>query len=236
MIIKKIFLALMPLYIGITNYILLSNPYTEHINYSLRMLPWIGALILFFYNNFENTRKNFLVTIGTYTLPLPSWKLLISIPIVLVLINDIYKCNNLFIQSIIYGVFASAFFEEIFTRSLFIKYKMGTFEFIFFNIISSCAFSLMHAGFIASPSHPMTYIFNHFGWSFMVGLIAYKTQRIETTMILHSISNLIRYTIPTVLFGIYLPQEIQVVFYTIELIILGLCSHKTTKETQNFIN
>ena len=103
---------------------------------------------------------------------------------------------------------------------------MGTLEFLFFNIISSCSFALMHAGYEQIPSDWTTYIFlrGHIPWSLMIGFFVYKTQRIELAMLWHAFSNLVRYTIPVALFGVSLPPEIHMVLSSIELILLGLVS------------
>jgi membrane protease YdiL (CAAX protease family) len=107
------------------------------------------------------------------------------------------------LQSFIYGVCASSLFEELITRSYFVKYRMGIIEFLFFNIISSVAFSLMHAGFVATPLPLLAYITQrgHFGWSFMINILIYKTQRIEQTMIIHALSNIVHFTVPVLILG-----------------------------------
>lgn len=227
----KLFFALVPLFVGVTNWFLaFAMPsWLGPVSPLFRFLPWVGGLALFFYRDFEYAHKHYSMTIGDYKIPLPSWKILLSIPIVLLIAAQcIYKPTNLFVQSIIGGILACSFFEEVFARSLFVKYKMGTLEFLCFNAISSCAFGLMHAGSEQSPLPWTTYLFlrGHIPWSLNMGLIVYKTQRIEFTMLWHSVSNLIRYTIPVLLFGIPLPVEIHVVLSCVEVTLLGLSSRR----------
>ena len=194
-------------------------------NYALRTLFLVCGMVLFFKKDFEYARKNYPVYIGSWKLYLPSWKLFVVVPAVLMLgTRYIYSPSNPIIQSIIYGVLTSGFYEEIFSRSLFVKYRMSICEFLFWNFISSCSFALMHAGFEQVPAPFLSYILErgHVEYSFMLGLIVYKTQRIELTMLMHSIGNLLRYTLPVLVFGCSTMPLFRV-SYLIEILVLGFC-------------
>jgi len=70
----------------------------------------------------------------------------------------------------------------------------------------------------------------HFAFSFMFGVIVYKTQRIEISMLLHMLSNVLRYTVPVCLFQCPWPSSIAIIgaqFVEVAMIlVLGGCSRK----------
>ena len=69
----------------------------------------------------------------------------------------------------------------------------------------------------------------HFGFSFMLGVILYNTQRIELSILLHMLSNLLRYTIPVCLFHCPWPSDVAIagsMFVDVVLVLcLGGCSY-----------
>ena len=61
----------------------------------------------------------------------------------------------------------------------------------------------MHAGFeeVMPSLYELFFARGHFVFSFMLGLFAYKTKRIELSLIIHILSNLARYTLPVLILG-----------------------------------
>ena len=101
---------------------------------------------------------------------------------------------------------------------------MNLLEFILFNIISSVAFTFMHAGYFPKGESTITLLTNgHLAFSFMLGLITYKTQRIELPIMLHMLSNIFRYTIPVCIFNCPWPSLVAIISALIVDILFSLC-------------
>lgn len=222
----KLLSALLPLFFGLSSWFFRFGPGVSYsINYTIIMVFWIVYATWFYYDVLEYACKHYMVIILNKKIHLPSWKNLI-VPAFLLLLfaSYIYCPQSLVIQSLWYGVLISAFSEELLTRSVFIRYRMFFFEFLCFNVISSLAFSVMHAGFEAAPVPLWDYVFlrGHFAWSFMLNIVVYRTQRIEMTMLIHALSNLIRYTIPVLIVGNnYTGSVLQSIFVCIEYVVLA---------------
>lgn len=130
------------------------------------------------------------------------------------------------VHSLVFGVCASACVEELAARSILAKYSLSSVGFIIFNLVSSLAFTLMHAGFQnPAPTLYALLVNGHFQFSFMLGIIVYKSQRIELTLLLHAASNLVNYTLPTLLLMQPLPL-LSVLFWCSMYLILGGISKK----------
>lgn len=229
----KLWCTLLPLFFGLSHWFFRFGPGVGYgINYPVIMVFWFVYAIWFYYDVLEYARINYAVTIGGIKLYLPSWKYLV-IPTVFLLPFAwyVYWPHNPVIQSLLYGVLVSVFSEELLTRSVFVKYYMGLFEFLCFNVISSVAFSVMHAGFVAMPASLGDYLYGHFTFSFMLGLMVYKTQRIEISMIMHALSNLIRYTIPVLVIGhCHGASVFQIAFVCLEYSILAFAAKQRTSD------
>ncbi len=226
--IGKIFWAFAPLLWGGITWFLAYGPGAYFpLSFAMRMLIGLAILIAYFYKPLEYAYRHNRVLFFEYPVPLLNWRIPISTAIGLLIIYSIYSFffswdfSPLF-GSIVFGVFASACLEELLTRSFFIKYRMSGIEFIVFNIISSIAFTLMHAGFFNPPPSLYALFFEkgHLPFSFLLGIVAYKTQRIEITLLLHIASNFFRYTLPTFILQQQHPT-IFLVFVCIEILILG---------------
>lgn len=229
--IGKLFWALAPLVWGLITYFLAFGPGAAlHIGYSIRLLAGIAFLTFYFYKTLESARLKTIVFLFDYPLIIPSWKLLIGLTSFLLLIHTFFFSWGVYpvFDSLVFGVFGSSCLEELLSRTLFIKYRMKPAEFIGFNILSSCVFTLMHAGFESIPPswYELFFMRGHFEFAFLLGLIAYKTQRIEIVIIIHMLSNLLRYTVPFLL----IKQELPVLglFLTcLELIVVAGMTYTT---------
>lgn len=224
---KKIFWSLAPLFWGAITWFLAYGPgQSLPISYAMRMLIAIILLIAYFYKSLEYASHHNQVSFFEYPIQLLNWKIPLLTAIILLIAYSIY---SLFFSwdflpvfnSMVFGVFAGPCIEELLARFFFIKYRMSGIEFICFNIISSISFTLMH-GFY-DPSFSLYTLFfenGHLPFSFLLGIIAYRTQRIEMTILLHLASNFFRYTLPTLILHQQLPA-IFLIFACVELLILG---------------
>ncbi len=177
----------------------------------------------------ESARKTYQATIFNFPLSLPPWFVFVGLTLAGLALLGLFPvvCNWPILTSLIWGVSFSPTFEELITRSLFVAFPLSAIEAIFLNLLSSCAFSSMHYGYHEIPKTLHQYLLIHFGFSFMLGLIAYKTKRIELCMLIHACSNFLRYTLPVLILG----QEgcnptISLIYECITLIILAGCSYR----------
>ncbi len=176
-----------------------SSSISCQISFLIRTLLAFGLIILFFKDSFEDARKNNKLKFFGFLVPLPAWYYLMALVIAGILISFAFRpiWEYEVINSLILGVLISSCVEEFITRSFFVKYKMGWLEFLEFNIISSISFLLMHAGYSASGA-PLANLFtgDRFVFSLIMGLLVYKTQRIEIAIILHMLMNFLCWTLP----------------------------------------
>lgn len=182
------------------------------INYVIRILIALVVTGYFFGVAFQGTYKKYKLTFFHYSFDLPSWLYFVGLTVVAAFVSVVPYTQSYFISSLMCGVIVSAIIEELVARSFFVKYAMGVKEFIFFNIVSSLAFTFMHA-FYEQGSVPALEFMQrgHFAFSFMLGVIVYKTQRIELSMLLHMLSNMLRYTVPVCLLQCPWPSSIAIV-------------------------
>ncbi len=231
----KILWSLAPMFWGTITWLLAYGPGNIlPISYPIRLLCGIMLVALFFYRPLNYAATHYKISLFEYSLPLPNWKPLTFVTVLLLLIYSIYALffswdYSPVFSSIVFGVFASACIEELLTRAFFIKYSMSSIQFIIFNLISSTSFALMHAGY-EQPTPSLYDLFitrGHFHLSFLYGIIAYKTKRIEITMLLHIGSNFFRYTLPFLILKAPLPL-VYPLYGALELLLLGGL-HKITK-------
>jgi len=235
--IKKILWALAPLAWGGITWFLAWGPGSMWpITYEIRMLVGLLALTAFFYKTLEYERLHTKVLIFDVPLYFPDWRWLFLPSIILLIINSFFPtCDTTLLSSMTFGVFAGPFLEELLTRCFFIKYKMKGFEFIIFNCISAAAFTVMHASYVTpAPSCQALFIERgHFPFALLLGIITYKTQRIEIPIIIHMLSNFLHYTLPTLILFQQTPAWATTLFYCIQLLLLGgaLGVHKKNNST-----
>jgi membrane protease YdiL (CAAX protease family) len=185
----------------------------------------------------QNASKKYHTTFFGYSFPLPSWRFFILLPVIAACCSSVPLFQGDFMSSLIRGVMVSSIIEEFITRSFFITYRMGLREFILFNTLSSLAFTFMH-GFYIQGGVDMYELLQrgHFAFSFMLGVIVYKTQRIELAIILHMLSNLLRYTIPVCLLLSPWPSSValllSMVVDGIWILCLGGCSYLKPKNSE----
>ena len=89
----------------------------------------------------------------------------------------------------------NAILEELICRSFFIKYNLKPKRFLWWALLSSAAFSIIHwcylnPGYcIAANSQQIFYFFNHLLFGFILAAITYKTKRLEPAILVHMLSN-----------------------------------------------
>lgn len=171
---------------------------------ALTYLAMLSILIWLFFPLLEKARKEYKCTFFDHSLLLLPWYFFVAVTFIGLSARLFYFENNYpIINSLIFGIFGSACIEELLARMIFVRYRMSFIRLLIYNVISSLAMTFMHMGF-EQTSAPLTdYLFvrGHFIFSFALGLIAYKSRRIELTMIVHMLSNFVRYTLPVLILG-----------------------------------
>ena len=224
----KIFWSLAPLLWGGVTWFLAYGPGASlPISYAMRMLIGILILVAYFYKPLEYAAKHNRILFFEYPMSPPRWTLPVFTTITLLLTYNLYSLffswdSSPFFNSLLFGIFAGPCLEELIARSFFVKYRMSGVAFIVFNTISATAFTLMHAGFEQIPAslHELFFARGHFAFGFLLGIIAYKTQRIEIPILLHMASNFFRYTLPTIILHQPFPI-IYPLFMAVELLVVG---------------
>jgi len=196
--------------------------------YPLNLLMRAGLaytlIIAFFGKALDKAQQKYHPRFFNYRLPLPSWRIFVIAVFVGIIIFFTPVREYALIESLVLGILLSSITEELITRSMFVKYKMNLLEFIFFNIISSFAFTYMHAFYEQNGVALMQLIQNgHFQFSFILGILVYNTKRIELTILLHVLSNLFRYTIPVCLLYCPWPSPIAITLSLAFDILFYLC-------------
>ena len=178
---------------GLSYYIIPFCAVSYQINLLIRAIIGTLFICIFFGSSLQQATKQYIPTVFGFRVLIPTWWQLISV--VFLAISLSFFVTPLWeypiINSLVLGILISSFFEELVTRSSFVKYSMSLFEFIIFNILSSIAFSFMHIGYEQCLHFNfIEQIYIHGLFSFFMGILVYKTRRIEITMMLHAFSNL----------------------------------------------
>ncbi len=205
------------------------------VSYPLRQLTGIVILITYFYKTLQYTSSHNQVFLFEYPLRIPHWKILSYTTVVLLILYCIYlqfftwDYSPVF-GSLVMGIFTSSLLEELLARTFFLKYRMSGLQFIILNVISAFAFTIMHAGFEQTPPpfYDLFFLRGHFEYCFLLGIVAYKTQRIEVSMLLHMTSNFFRYLLPILIIQQSMPTT-RLIYACFELLILG-ATYKMTKK------
>ncbi len=209
-LLKLFFLSLLPLVWGLCTAILIhGGGFFAHVPYTFVALIALLALTGIFYSSLEFARKNYRLKFFEYDLKLPPWLLLVAVTATGLIVATMFKILGIPYQnfpaliSLITGVGASACIEELLARTAYVKFPMTTAQALFFNLLSSLAVTYMHVGFEESRAPLLDYLFlrGYYVFSFSLGLIAYKTKRIELCILLHMLSNLFNYTLPVLVIG-----------------------------------
>lgn len=205
------------------------------ISYPLRQLACIIILIAYFYKTLQYTSSHNQVFLFEYPLRIPHWKILSYATVILLLLYCIYfqfftRDYSPVFGSLIMGVFTSSLLEELLARTFFLKYRMSGLQFIILNVISAFAFTIMHAGFEKIPPsfYDLFFLRGHFDYCFLLGIVAYKTQRIEVSMLLHMSSNFFRHLLPFLIIQQSMPTT-NLIYTCFTLLILG-ATYKMTKK------
>ncbi len=236
--IEKVFWSLAPLLYGTITWFFSFGPGNKlPIAYSIRQLIILSILAFYFYKPLTIAFQNNRLFFFEYLFSIPNWNIFVLLTGILLTIQSIALFFTwdfgLVFNSFVFGVFASACIEELLTRAFFLKYQMAGMQFLLFNCISSASFTLMHAGFgqLFPSLYDLFITRGHFPWSFAMGIVMYKAQRIEVTMLMHMSSNFFRYTLPTLI----LHQQIPVIFLLyncFEILVLGVVHYKNIAQVQ----
>jgi membrane protease YdiL (CAAX protease family) len=197
---------------------------------ALRMACVIAATSLYFYKPLTQHLAT-KISLLDYPLPLPRWTYLVGFTLFLLLVSSWFFSWQTApaMSSFIFGVCASSCLEELISRTIFVKYSLSGILFVLFNVVISFTFTLMHAGF-QSPALSLNTLFlvnGHFLFSFFLGIITYKTQRIELPIILHTLSNFFNHLLPVLILGYDIPGLPQLLS-CVGVLIVGCVSKRDT--------
>lgn len=204
------------------------SSYDYNIKLLFRSVVGVIAILIFFSKSFNYAQKNYQLTFWGYKFWVPDWKFLISLVFIglIFTLPFIPTFEWIILDNIINSVLISAIFEELITHGYFIKYKMGSLQFIFFNILSSITFSLMHYFYTMQEFLAYNLITNYFIFGFTMGIIAYKSQRIELPIILHMGSNFINYTLVKLILNIQDTTLVNMIYHAIILLVVAGISYR----------
>ena len=219
---NKIFWVIAPLLWGIFSKFVWQASFIPSAPLKILVLALVAStiIIVVFGKALNNALKYKLYFFG-YPIVIPPWwafLLLLFLGIV-VCFTPLY--HYLLISSMAQTIFLYPIIEEFITRSVFVKYKMNLFQFLCLNILSSLSFTFMHCFYGEGFIEALT--IGHFGFSFAFSIIVYKTQRIELTILLHMLSNVCLYTLPTIIFKTPPPSLVSGISHMIFIILFYLC-------------
>lgn len=212
-------------------YIVLGK-YSYQFNLLLRSIMGFGLITYFFgkyYNYAQLNITPFWFDIKLYLVP---WRILIGIVFLGIGLSFCFVplWQYVAINSIVLGVLLSPCIEELISHSIFVKYSMNGFEFVCFNLLSSISFAIMHMGYSADFYITKDMFIEHIAFSFLMGLLAYETKRIELPIICHMLSNF-SYTFMVFVLGIQsvylLPLVKQICWFSL---IVG-CNNRINKNS-----
>jgi len=213
-LIAKIAWTLAPLCWGVFVWFMIWEwgAYFGSFNYLVRIIMGCSITYFFFSKALNNAARSYRIQCFGYSVPVPPWWIfsLVAIIAPIALFIPILH-RSPFIESLICGVIVSAIIEEYITRAFFVRYSMKFPEFIAYNMVSSLTFTAMHMFYTQEIKSFIEVLLNgHLAFGFALGIIVYKTRRIELAILLHMVSNLLRYTIPVCLFNSPYPSTIAI--------------------------
>lgn len=108
-------------------------------------------------------------------------------------------------DTVTFSILFSPTIEELTSKSIFLKYsQMKVSEFLFWNLISASAFSLMHFWTFLLPESQSITLFvvveefwQYFFFSFCLCFTVFVTKRLDLAVWLHMFGNLFGYTLKT---------------------------------------
>lgn len=199
---EKISLALLPLWWGLFHFftIRLSEyvaPFvplffvTGNFLVPLRTILVLPVLFYFFKNAWQKSLNNKTFIFG-YQLPLGNLWWYIGLMVIGLILKVLpLGALSIFASATIYG----ATLEELICRSFFIQYDLKPKQFLWYALLSSAAFSLMHwcylnEGYcVTATAQQFFNFFNHFIFGFTLSAITYKTKKLEPAILVHMLSN-----------------------------------------------
>lgn len=198
-------------------------------NLFVRTAIALGIIFWFYRSTFNMAQKNYTVTFFDYSVTLPSWQLFMLLPIIAascaLLFHPLWQYSIL--HSIIVTVLLSSCIEEFVTHSIFVRYSMSIQEFLLFNTVSAVSFAFMHAGYSYElPSITELLSNGYFQFAFSMGLLIYKTKRIEIPIIYHIFSNFFNTTLPHYILLKPLPIIVSLIIHSLLPLGLAGLSHK----------
>ena len=163
------------------------------------------AVYSYFYKDlYDHLQQTARIYFFNYPLPLPAWRTLVIFMFLMLFVGLLFSplYDYPLIESLIVGVTFYPIIEEILAHTFFIKFRFSIPELLFWALLNSFAFMLMHRWYHI-PLAPLSTLWHngHFQFGFAMALLAYITRRIETSIIIHMLSNLMRYTVPFVIIG-----------------------------------
>ena len=208
------------------------------ISHALAITALLAFVSWYFYQPFQERSFKTQLYLFEYPLYVVRWIYIIAFTIALLIAYSLFvifisKEFLPILDSFIFAVVAGPCLEEFLSRSIFAKYNMSVIQFVFFNCISSLAFTLMHLGFQSPPPtlFSLFFIKDHFFFSFLLGIIAYKSKRIELSIGMHAASNIFR-AAPFFILGYHIPI-LSLMFACFELLIVAGISSKETSASRS---
>lgn len=197
-LIAKILWALAPLMWGVFSWVVWHSSVVTFFSLRLMLLALMGSLVaVISFGSY--LQKALSCHLYSKFIILPPWWVFIILVWLGVLACFTPLSGYVIVSSITQGIFIYSIFEEFITRAFFIRYQMGKKEFFLFNILSAISFSLMHCFY--GESFSQAFLMGHLEFSLCLSFIAYKTRRIELTILLHMIANIVNYTLPCIIFN-----------------------------------
>lgn len=239
-IFEKSFFALMPIFFGIFIWqmawgfgqkLFAGWAVQYQLSLLLRAIIAFGFCLLFFSDSYVKN-ENVPVSFFNKRIYLIPWWFFIVLSFLALGSSFLFipLWEHPFVQSIILGLIFSSCIEELVTHSMFQKYSMKWSEFLVFNSINSIAFMLMHAGYVQDNLNFVQLLSNgHIQFSFILGIITFQTRRIEIPIILHLLSNFLRFTVPKFVIAVSYDQLLAVALDILLIVCLvGLKSRKSS--------
>lgn len=235
--IEKLILAASPILWGLLTWFLIWGPGSmfipdSHYPIKTAVQAAMGFLVfgIYYASTYNRARDIYRPTFFGISFAVPPWWLLIALAWIALAIGLFFAPLSVhpFIASLIMGVMLYPCIEELIAHTLFVKYTFSVFGIIFWSLLNAYAFMLMHRWYANPPNTYETLWSNgHFGFGLLTGLITYKTGRIEVAIIIHMLSNLLRYTLPVLVFNIPLaPASYFAVVDAFFIFCVAFLSHK----------
>lgn len=202
----KLFWSLAPFTWGIVTFLLAKISYSTYITgYTFWIIRIILFLPILYYFFGTIWRKKHLINLQilSYKFKLNTIWIYLSLIVIGIFSLTIIK-NETWHELITASIIFSPIMEELISKSIFLKYsRMKTAEFLFWNLISATAFSLMHFFYLFTLSNPESLtllvftekLWQHFSFSFALCFTVFVTKRLDLIIWLHILGNFFGYSL-----------------------------------------